>query len=191
MNEQAGINNMRARSALTLLEMLVALSIIVALSGLVIPVCSGTMVSAAQTATEATLSEARQAVLRYWHDTKWVTLDGVGSFALESDRFNTVWLFKSPVSNDASVQYDPNLRVGWNGPYLTAASMGHVTAPGLADAWNHALVAQYVNPGAEVKDVRLVSAGANGVIDIAAGTPTSSLTSNNVGDDLYVAISLR
>ncbi len=63
--------------------------------------------------------------------------------------------------------------------------------PNLVDGWNQTLVVQYVNPNASLKDVRIVSAGANGIVDIPAATATSALTNNSIGDDLYVALSLR
>lgn len=180
------------RQALTLAELVVVLFILVALAGLAAPLCSGQMSSAAQSTTQASLANARDAVDQYWRDTKFLTLDGVGSVATEADRFNLRWLLKNPVTGNTTSSFDRNTRSGWNGPYLLAAT----TAPGailegMVDGWNRTLVVQYVNPGNDLRDVRIVSAGPDGVINIAVGTPTASLTSNNIGDDLYVSLLLR
>lgn len=181
---------MTARNAFTLTELVVVLCILVALSAIVVPLCSDRLVSAAESVTHASLVQARDATLQYWRDTKHVTLDGVVSVAVEAQRFDIVWLFNNPVTGNNTVQFDPNLRRGWNGPYMASSTL-QFGGPGLRDAWNRPLVAQYTNPAAALKDVRIVSAGRNGVIEIAAGTATTALTSSNVGDDQYVSLLLR
>jgi hypothetical protein len=184
---------MATRNALTLAELVIVLCILVALSGLVVPLCSDNLSSAAESVTLASLAETRDASLQYWRDTKHVVLDGVGSIATEAQRFNITWLFNNPVTGDKTVQFDPNLHSGWNGPYMAGSTADVIQfgGPALLDGWNHQLVAQYVDPSATLKDVRIVSAGPNGVIDIPAATATSALTSNSIGDDLYVSLMLR
>jgi prepilin-type N-terminal cleavage/methylation domain-containing protein len=183
---------MKTRKAFTLIELIVVLSILAALGGIVLPLCSEKLSAASETATRSTLAEARIAMLQYWHDTKLVQLDGVNTVANESQRFNIAWLFANPVTNTSTIQFDPNQRVGWNGPYLATSTLDTtVGGPGLIDAWNQPLTVQYVNPSAALKDVRIVSAGPNGVVDILAATATSALTTNSIGDDLYVALALR
>jgi type II secretory pathway pseudopilin PulG len=181
---------MKARHALTLIELIVCLSILIALSGIVIPLCSEHLSSASQIVTRSTLADTAQAIERYWHDTKLVKLDGVSTVASEAQRFNINWLFKSPVSNLSDSEFDPNLRSGWNGPYvLTSTAL--TSGSDLIDAWNHSLVVQYVNPNDDLKDVRIVSAGPNGVVEIPSGTSTALLSVESIGDDIYVAIMLR
>lgn len=180
------------RQALTLAELVVVLFILVALAGVAAPLCSGQMSTAAQSTTQATLAQARDAVDQYWRDTKFLTLDGVGSVATEANRFNLQWLFADPVTGVASNNFDRNTQSGWNGPYLLAATTSpDAVIDGLVDAWNRSLVVQYVNPGSDLRDVRIVSAGADGVVDISVLTSTSALTSNSIGDDLYVSLLLR
>ena len=183
---------MKTRNGFTLIELIVVLSVLVALSGIILPLCVDNLNGANETATRSTLTEARTAMLQYWHDTKFVDLDGVTTVASESQRFNITWLFANPVTNTNAVQFDPNLKMGWNGPYI-ANSTADTTAggPNLVDAWNQTLVVQYVNPNVDLKDVRIVSAGRNGVVDIPAATATSALTTGSIGDDLYVALMLR
>ncbi len=184
---------MPTRNALTLAELVLALCILVALSSLVIPMCSNTMFTAAETVTQATLSETRDAMLQYWQDTKLVALNGLTTTASENQRFDIRWLFKNPVDDSKTIQFNPNTRSGWNGPYLSTAT-GDATVyavPTMIDGWNRAVTVHYVNPNDSLKDVRIVSAGPNGVFDIPAGTATSALTTNSIGDDIYVALELR
>lgn len=181
---------MQTRRALTLIELIAVLFILAALSGIVIPLCHDQIAYSAQTATRTSLVEAQQALLRYWHDTKHIQLDGVNSVATEADRFNLIWLFRNPVTNDSTNHFDPNTRVGWNGPYVVSSTING-GQPGLVDAWNAPLEVHYVNPLDDLKDVRIVSAGSNGIIDISSTTATSLLTNGSIGDDIYVACSLR
>ncbi|MFO0942144.1 MAG: type II secretion system protein [Pirellulales bacterium] len=182
---------MKTRNALTLIELIIVLCVMVALSGILIPICNNQLSSATETATRATLTEVQRALQDYWRDTKLITLDGMTTFANETDRFKIVWLFKNPVTNDSTSQFNPNSRSGWNGPYIVAATKTSTSTLELIDAWNNTLQVQYVNPNDSVKDVRIVSPGPNGIIDISPSTATSLLTSNGIGDDLYVSLSLR
>lgn len=184
---------MKSRIAFTLAELIVVLSILIALGGLLLPLCANGVTTASETATRATLAESRTAILQYWHDTKLLQLDGLTTVATESQRFNLRWLFLSPVNESNVADFDPNLRSGWNGPYITTSTTDAIAngGPGLVDGWNLPLTIQYVNPGADLKDVRVVSAGLNGVIDIPANTASSALNSGSIGDDIYVALTLR
>ena len=181
---------MYTRKGFTFFELIITLAVLVAISGLLVPLCNEHYASATETATNATLHHVRLAVMDYWRDTKHVELDGVTTHAAEAERFSPDWLFLDPVSNDLTVDYSPTTRIGWNGPYAEPTGFASGT-PQLIDAWNRAIVIQYVTPSASVKEVRVVSAGSDGVVDIPAATPTSALTPADVGDDLYVTIMLR
>src|SRR5690348_6467093 len=89
---------MATRNALTLAELVVVLCLLVALSAVLVPLCSDSLVSAAESVTEASLVQARDATLQYWRDTKYVSLDGVLTVATEAQRFNISWLFNNPVT---------------------------------------------------------------------------------------------
>ncbi len=108
---------MAYRNAMTLVELLVVLSILIALGGVLVPLCNDNLSSAAESATRATLAEAKDAMLSYWSDTKFVPLDGVTTVAVEAERFNIEWLFANPVTGNDTVSFDANSRRGWNGPY--------------------------------------------------------------------------
>lgn len=181
------------RKAMTLAELVVVLLILAALGGILVPLCSGNMETAAANATRASLAAIRDAMLQYWQDTHDVELDGVTTTAAEAGRFDIAWLFSNPVTGDQTVQFDPNVRTGWNGPYLAGAS-GDVATWGsgtMLDGWNREITVQYVNPGSSLRDVRIVSPGPDGVIDLPPATATASLTSADIGDDVYVAVTLR
>lgn len=184
---------MADRKAVTLAELVVVLFILAALGSLMVPLCSDNMATAADNVTRASLTQIRDAMLQYWQDTHEVVLDGVATTATEAERFDIAWLFSNPVTGDQTVAFDPNTRSGWNGPYLTGsnADVAQWGPAVLLDGWNQAIEVQYVTPGSSLKDVRIVSAGRNGVIDLPAATATASLTSADIGDDVYVAITLR
>lgn len=184
---------MRPKTAFTLLELVVVLFILAALASVLTPLFTGAIHDAYKVSTESTLVAIRDALQEYWNDTKLVTLDGMATVGTESDRLSIQWLFDNPVTGDDTWDYNPNTRIGWRGPYMLQAT-GDPLAPGapiLIDAWNNSIVIQDVNSAATLRDVRIVSGGQDGSIDIPASTATSALTANDVGDDVYVALSLR
>jgi len=181
------------RKAFTIFELAVVLCVIVALAGLSFPIVGGTYNDAATASTQSTLQAVSSATAKYWSDNKLVKLDGVTTVASESTRFQVRWFFRNPVTNLATTSFDRNSAVGWNGPYLlsstgTIANFGDTT---IIDAWNHEITIQDVDPAASLRDVRVVSAGPDGVVDIPSVTATTSLNASNIGDDLYVALQLR
>ena len=184
---------MRPRAALSLLELMMVIGTLAALSGMLIPLFTSTIHDGHATATMASLKVVRDAVTQYWSDTKLVTLDGVTTVGTEANRLSLAWLFANPVNGDETFSFNPATRIGWRGPYLGEAT-GDLIAFGertLIDAWNHELTIQDVNSAATLRDVRIVSAGPNGTIDIPLATPTSALTDSDIGDDVYVSIELR
>lgn len=181
------------RSGLTLIELVIVLMVLAGLSGVLVPLFAGTMQDAKVAATEASLVQIRDATSEYWLDTKYVALDGVTTVATESNRFDIQWLMTNPVTGDTTTDFSPSTRIGWRGPYLYA-STGDVVAHGsplMIDAWNQPIVVQDVNPSALLRDIRVVSAGPDGVVDIPSATATDILTETDIGDDLYVTLSLR
>ncbi|MEM9586800.1 MAG: prepilin-type N-terminal cleavage/methylation domain-containing protein [Planctomycetota bacterium] len=184
---------MRSNHGMTLFELVITLMILAAIAGLAAPVFSGTVQSANEVATKRSLEAIRDALANYWQDTKWVGLDGVTTVGTESNRLSIAWLFSNPVTDDSTFDFDLNTRIGWRGPYISE-STGDLTTFGtatLVDAWNQAIVVQDVDSSASLRDVRVVSGGPDGTIDTPSATATSALTSTDVGDDLYVAFTLR
>ncbi len=184
---------MQTRTGMTLAELVIALAILCGLSSIVVPMLSQTMHSAREDATLSTLHATQRSVAQYWSDTKLVVLDGLVTVADESNRFHIDWLFHNPVSDDTTIDFDPITKIGWHGPYVVGSTADVVLAgnSALIDGWANLIELQDINPSASLRDVRVVSAGPNGVIDIPAGIATDTLTATDVGDDLYVALKLR
>jgi len=184
---------MHSRSALTLMELVVVLAVLAAVSGLLAPLFTGTIQHANEVATTRSLIQIRDALGDYWNDTKHVALDGITTVATEANRLNIDWLFKNPVTGDATVDFFPATQIGWRGPYLIG-STGDLSVSGspyMIDAWNQAIKIQDVDPNASLRDVRIVSGGPNRVIGIPAAMATITLTTADQGDDIYVALTLR
>lgn len=181
------------RHAMTLLELVVVLAVLIATSSLLVPLFSGTLQSAQEDSTRRTLLIARAALLDYWSDTRLIAMDGIVTAATENDRLDLIWLFRNPVSNDDSLDYAPATGIGWRGPYIASSTGDLVTVgyPHLIDAWNREIAVQDVNPATTPRDIRIVSAGANGTIEIPSATATDALTPIDLGDDIYVALRLH
>lgn len=189
------------RPGLTLLELVIVLLILAALAGLVLPVAGAYVSEGRKTTTQATLDACRDGLAQYWSDNK-IEIDDL---IMEADRRLQV---EDLFDNPGLSAYDATLRMGWNGPYIAEATgqyssdnakgfssdYGAEGAPAVLDAWLHPLVIQDVDPSVlvgEIRDVRIVSAGDNGVIDLSPSTPTDAITAADLGDDLYVALRLR
>ncbi len=184
---------MSLRKAFTIGEMIVVLCLVAALASLTLPILSGTVNLAATSTTQSTLRQLAHATGQYWSDCKSVPLDGIATVANESTRFQVRWLFRNPQDDSSNTSFNINSAIGWNGPYLLCSTgsptfFGDVT---IIDAWNHPIVMQDVSSTAALRDVRIVSGGPNGLIDIPSGSATSTLNASNIGDDLYVALQLR
>jgi type II secretory pathway pseudopilin PulG len=184
---------MHSRNALTLMELVVVLAVLAAVSGLLAPLFSGTMQNANEVVTKRSLQEIGDALSDFWRDTKHVPLDGITTFANEADRLSVDWLFANPVTGESTWGFSPSTTIGWRGPYI-AGSTGNVAAassPSLIDAWNQEIKIHDVDSTASLRDVRVVSGGPNRVIDIPPTKPTGALTTTDIGDDIYVTLTLR
>lgn len=184
------------RSGLTLVELVVVLMITVALASVVVPLVSDHVTDATETTTKTTLAEIRNAVTLFRQDDD-----------RSPKQLPTIHdLFVDPTSGTPAFRFDPTYKIGWRGPYLReatgsyeigvpdatfTANYGNTGDRALLDAWGHPVMIQ--TPGAVngVQDVRVVSAGRNGVIEILPATFSSALNDSNDGDDVYVAFSLR
>lgn len=198
------------RSGLTFVELLVVLFILAALAGIIVPLLSGARDDSAEQATEASLVAVRDAVIRQWTDTKYVNLPGTPtSVATESQRFHLRWLFESPVSGTAASDFDPDTRIGWNGPYVAqftgryeidnssnfTSVYGSANDPAVLDAFTGRPVVIQVVGAASPYDVRVVSAGLDGELDIDPSNATADLEPEGglvpVDDDIYISFVLR
>jgi prepilin-type N-terminal cleavage/methylation domain-containing protein len=176
------------RRGFTLLELVVVLTVLVALAGVVVLLADNTTNRAAKQATLTTMTTIR---------------DASATFQTQMGNLpNTLRdLYIQPTGAAA---YDPYMRRGWNGPYLQGAGTPYVVNaasgfsadygaagdPAPVDGWNRPMVLQYPNAAATIDPnqrllfARLVSAGPDGIIQ----TPESVLypTPQQRGDDLVV-----
>jgi len=184
---------MHSRTALTLMELVVVLAVLAAVSGLLAPLFTGTIQNANEVATKQSLIQIRDALSDYWRDTKYVPLDGITTLATEANRLNIDWLFVNPVSGDSAVDFVPATQIGWRGPYLIGSTgdLSVANSPFMIDAWNQEIEIQDVDPNASLRDVRIVSGGPNRVIAIPTAAATDALTTADRGDDIYVPLTLR
>jgi hypothetical protein len=102
--------------------------------------------------------------------------------------------------------FDPERNIGWRGPYLSqprgeyvvneskhfSNMYGETGDQAVLDAWGRPLVLQYAARSEEgLVDLRVISAGANGRVEIERTARSEDLEATTVGDDLYVALELR
>ena len=202
------------RRGLTLLELIVVLLVLVAMAGLAVPLLTQHGDDARETATRATLTELRDAVITY-HGDQLGALPSPRTTAPVPSRSATaqlVFLFVNPTTfedadngtSDTASTFDPTYQRGWRGPYLASptgryaidASNGFTDLYGEAndlcqlDAWGRPCVIQAIDDG-DSWDVRIVSAGRNGSLETDPATSTAALTIADQGDDLHVAFRLR
>jgi type II secretory pathway pseudopilin PulG len=184
---------MSLRKAFTIIELIVVLCVVAALAGLSLPLISGTHSIAATATTHTTLREVGHATSQYWSDCKLLKLDGTTTVATEATRFQIRWLFRNPQTDTTNNSFDINSSIGWNGPYLLSPTGSPILFGDVAmiDAWNNAVTIQDPSSLASLRDVRIVSGGPNGTIEIPTNATTSSLDASTIGDDLYVALQLH
>ncbi|MEM6505887.1 MAG: hypothetical protein AAF711_10515 [Planctomycetota bacterium] len=233
--DQPSLN--RRDAGLTLLELLVVLTVLVALGGLIVPIFGSLVGDSQDQATRATMSEVAEVIVgpggyaevmqlaRDASDSQFVgygtglpwpgpaeTTTGGGSRA---DHPQLHYLFEQPTD---VLEYDPVRRIGWRDAWLSpitatpygvdnsanfTASYGDGDGRGGAsgddlapiDGWGNPIVIQLPDETIsglaaeeefqeQVRHVRLVSAGPNGVIN----TPSDELTptASEKNDDLVL-----
>lgn len=180
----------------TLIELVVALAILVALGGIALYALTDISItvgdekrSSRQIATEASMSAIRDAILGtsaqngYFQD-----------LGQDADFFpeDLAALFEAPESlPEALRSFDPERGTGWMGPYLTTATgvfpelgsavdgYGVPGDPTMIDAWGNPIIIQR---STDQKFSRLVSLGENGFLDTPQNV--SEPTQAQRGDDL-------
>ena len=201
-------NGMQLRHGFSLLEMLVVLVIIVALSLIVLPTFTNLRVvtpggdakTPTEVATHATMNSVRDAIAGQEGIIETMSHK---SNALPR-KIEELVQAEPPihVSEEAPelTKYDPIARIGWRGPYVRPTGRNKEGQPTVVDGWGNELELQVdfdkdgkIN-STESQYMRVVSAGPNGEIDtpddVANMKPgqddTSELTLSECGDDLVV-----
>lgn len=195
------------RAALTLVELVVVMAILVALAGLVVPQLASQAESARTTAATASLVKMRDALSQFWSDCKYDLNEFVGP----DRRVLATDLLENPGVSG----FEPSVGLGWRGPYLEPSSEfvyqvngsgtgGFTTVygadgdPCVIDPWGSPLIVMdpdflVVNIG-EQRTVRIVSAGPNRRVDVDetwTDTELAAAVENEVIDDIYVSLTLR
>lgn len=183
------------------------MTIVVALAGMVVPNLLKQAEQARGVASDSSLVTIRDAVTQFWSDCKY----DADKLLLAQRRLQMTDLFLPRVGFRVFDPTIPDAKVGWNGGYLQpsgvyaetgttaqdyTAAYGTDGDPAVLDSWQRPLVIQDVDPSVAVglpRDIRVVSAGPDGVFQILEVTPTLALITGvaDPGDDLYVAITLR
>ena len=165
------------------------LTLLIAVSAIVVPLLSNLTIglgdiqmSPEQIATETTMQMVRRAILGdNGQKGLWQDLGEQDSYLPQS----MADLFVLSSSAPPLLQfYDPNVKLGWRGPYLlssgaqygtpfgagvASSTYGQPADPAVLDGWGRPIVIQYPSSPVTEPDrstyVRLVSAGENGIID--------------------------
>ena len=200
------------RRALTLAELVIVLAILTTVSAIVLPMAGNFVADSRDAVTRQSLTRLRDVIAEtYWQDNRRELpcpgTVGVSSGRQEQPQLRYLFVNPSRSPEDAAVTFDPVYRLGWRGPYLverneavytidTAAGFsdryGEDGDPTVLDGWGHPIVMQ--NPGQLSdgrQDVRLVSAGPDGILNTPPATLTDSLTSTTIGDDLLISFQVR
>ena len=211
-------------NGLTLTELVVVLSILVALAAVAAPQLSSTNEKAREIASRSSVVEVRDAVMQFWSDCKY----SYPASPIVDQRIELGDLLDLPGSFQA---FDPNVGLGWNGPYLQSDGKSYTVdvAGGFTtdygDPSQFAVRDTFINQDydgdgvlesgsplviqeptlaaldaqsltysvGEPREVRVVSAGPNGILEIDESRFASELesTPSLKGDDIYVSFVLR
>ena len=200
------------RRAYSLLELLVVLVILIAVTMMVIPLVTtqietgdGQARTPNEISTQATLNVIRDAMIG---DNGVLENVGHEPDAIPRDISELVDE-KPPERVQQSLpqltKYDPLANIGWQGPYMLPTGTDDEGRPTLVDGWGNEIKIQADFDGdgkvnrEESKFIRIVSAGPNGEIetpqDISNMVPgnenePSALTKADCGDDLVVFLSV-
>jgi type II secretory pathway pseudopilin PulG len=182
---EAMLNRSSRRDALTLMELVVVMGVLVALAAVLVPFVTTAPDDARQTTTKATLKALRDAVLSYYQDMKGVAVakqsGDVGPAEMTNDTgipYSLRNLQLPPVGTDGKlIGYDPVTRRGWRGPYVMQSTgkfdptvlgttffpYGALGDPAFVDGWANPIVLQWPSTSdsfvLRAQYVRLVSAG--------------------------------
>ena len=197
------------RPALTLAELVIVLAILSVVGAIVLPLAGHYAADSRDAVTRQSLARLRDVIAEtYWQDSYQKLPRPDNTISPSRSNYPQIrYLFVNPRTEDATVQYDPDYRRGWRGPYLVdrsgacfvidvaagfTQSYGENGDPAVLDGWGRPIVIQ--NPGTLAdgrQDVRLVSAGPNGIVNVPPDKATASLTAADTGDDVWISFEVR
>lgn len=200
-----------SRRGLSVLELLVVLTILMALTVLVLPMFHariatplGTQATPNEIVTQTSMKVIRDALVG---DQGVVPTLAHQSDALPRDIADLVDAEPPKIVKTTApelVQFNPLMGIGWRGPYLMSTGRNKDGRPTVVDGWGHEFVLQvdFDSDGKvdeeESRYMRVVSAGPNGKIDTPAdrsnmkpgADQSATLTREECGDDVVMFISV-
>lgn len=218
------------RQGLTLLELVVVLTVLVALATVAVMSSGALLQDARGDVTRQSLTRLRDTIAQtYWQDAGGnLPQRNTSVTPVPSGRMTTPqlrYLFINPATENALTTsevlgggvantdtvntYNPAYRLGWRGPYLvpnnnaaytinTLAGFleqyGETGDPAVLDGWGNPIVIQCPGLAPDgALDVRLVSAGPNGIVNIDPTVSTATLLANPslTGDDVWISFEVR
>jgi Tfp pilus assembly protein PilE len=214
----------KVRCGLTLPEPVVVLAILATLGSLLLPAVGHFVNDSRGDVTRASLARLREVVCQYWQDRVQLVNGSRQNALPQANPSVTqsptrvaspqlAFLFWNPnyVAPNTTVDFDPVYRVGWRGPYVVANNgslytinpatgfleqYGENGDPAVLDGWGNPIVIQ--NPGLASDgvglDVRLVSAGPDGIIQTPPGVLTANLSpapGTPGNDDIVISFEVR
>jgi len=187
------------------------MAILAVLGSLVLPAVGHYVSDSRDTVTRQSLSRLHDVVSLYWADMGALPRPNSTNEPARADHPQLRYLFANPTLTtsatvSATLDYDPVYRRGWRGPYLVhqpgaayaidsangfTVTFGEAGDPTVLDGWGHPLVIQYRGVTADgLHDVRILSAGPNGKIDVPESSWSSDLSTSDY-DDLWVTLEVR
>lgn len=189
----------------TLAEIVIVLVVLVGLASIITPLVSQSIDNSRARSTALSLLNVREAIMGsngqpgYWHHLGEYPRPGSNDVG-RHDNPQLHFLFVQP---DPSDDYSPATGLGWNGPYLQAATgtyaldatanfddrYGEEDDRAMLDAWGNPIVLQLWEDGADDEEeqafARLISAGPNGKLDTDA-LDQESTDMPTTNDDLVI-----
>lgn len=182
------------------------MAIMAVLGALVLPAVGHYMTDSRDTVTRQSLSRLRDVVALYWADMAALPEPDASVSPARSSHAQVRYLFVNRATEAATLDHDAVYRRGWRGPYLVhqpgalyaidttnnfTAAYGEAGDPTVLDGWGRPLVIQYVGKTTDgLHDVRILSAGPNGKIDVPESSWSSALSTSDY-DDLWVTLEVR
>jgi len=201
--------NTNNRRALTLMELVLVLAVLIALTAIATPLIQNTAENSRETATMTTLVRVRDLLVNTYRP----DMGGYpepNALVKDADRLQYPqlrYLFLNPKTETPVADFNPTTAIGWRGPYLQHLAANNYVLdvtrgftnlygknaidPIVPDAWGNPIVLQYkeifdVNGRPILDYSRLVSAGPNGILDTPSDEIPPDLTKLDSVDDLVL-----
>jgi len=133
MSAQRTFNYRKKQQGFTLIELLVVVSVLAAMAGIAAIAMDGYEQNAQKQLVKTEMKRIGSAIHHFARDTGHYPRTGVFDDPVGNSNFE--WLFVAPEFDsdgdnivDKTMGWNPNVSIGWNGPYLTLDSQQHFLA---------------------------------------------------------------